>query len=53
MRSVASLPEYTTVVGQAFSPCGQFYAAATRTGDVAIWRTGQVPKSKKKNLFVF
>lgn len=41
MRSVSNLPEYTTVVGQVFS-CGQFYAAATRAGEVAVWRTGDL-----------
>lgn len=40
MRSVASLPEYTTVVAQTFS--AQFYAAATRAGEVAIWRIGDM-----------
>ena len=45
MRSVASLPEYSTVVAQTFSHCGEFYAAAARRGEVAIWPARQVPPS--------
>jgi hypothetical protein len=58
MRGVLSLPEYTTVLGQTFSICSRFFAAATRAGDLAIWRTGQVSfkltfYGSAANLFVF
>jgi hypothetical protein len=38
MPSIASLPEYTTVLAQVFSPDGELYAAATLAGDLAVWR---------------
>jgi hypothetical protein len=38
MPSIASLPEYTTVLAQVFSPDGDLYAAATLAGDLAVWR---------------
>ncbi len=47
MRGVLSLPEYTTVLGQTFSSCSRFYAAATRAGDLAIWRTGDMTGSEE------
>jgi len=39
MPSVATLPEYSTVLAQVFSPDGQLYAAGTAAGDLAVWRT--------------
>jgi len=48
MPSVATLPEYTTIFSQVYSPCGEYLAAGSGTGVVAVWkvphllaRTGQ------------
>ena len=37
MRTARSIPEYTTILGQAMSPCGSWYVAATTTGQLAVW----------------
>ena len=34
---ISQLPEYTTILGQAMSPCGSWYVAATVTGELAVW----------------
>ena len=34
---ISQLPEYTTILGQAMSPCGSWYVAATTTGHLAVW----------------
>ena len=34
---ISQLPEYTTILGQAMSPCGSWYVAATTTGQLAVW----------------
>ena len=34
---ISQLPEYTTILGQAMSPCGSWYVAATITGELAVW----------------
>ena len=39
VRTARSIPEYTTILGQATSPCGSLYAAATLEGQIAVWRT--------------
>ena len=38
MPSVASLPHYTTVLAQTFSQDGEYYAAGTAAGDLAVWK---------------
>ena len=37
-----SVPEYTTILAQVFSPCGQYYAAGTVEGQVAVWKVSQL-----------
>ena len=42
MFSHRSVPEYTTILAQVFSPCGQFYASGTTDGQVAVWKVAQL-----------
>jgi len=42
MPIIRSVPEYTTILAQVFSPCGQFYAAGTIDGQVAVWKVSQL-----------
>jgi len=42
MPSLRSVPEYTTILAQVFSPCGQYYAAGTVEGQVAVWKVSQL-----------
>jgi len=42
MPSLRSVPEYTTILAQVFSPCGQFYVAGTVAGQVAVWKVAQL-----------
>ena len=42
MKTVRSIPQYTTILSQAISPCGSLYAAATVDGFVNIWKTSQL-----------
>ena len=37
-----SVPEYTTILAQVFSPCGQYYAAGTVEVQVAVWKVSQL-----------
>ena len=46
LRSAASVPVYTTILGQATSPCGSLYAAATVDGVIAVWRITSLSSSR-------
>merc|ERR1719397_2136546 len=37
VSTVQQLPQYTTVLAQAMSPCGSWFAAATAQGKLAVW----------------
>lgn len=53
MPSVASLPHYTTVLAQTFSQDGEYYAAGTAAGDLAVWKVSQlVARGEKRPHFV-
>jgi len=53
MPSLRSVPEYTTILAQVFSPCGQYYASGTLDGQVAVWKVahlvarGEVDRGKE------
>lgn len=42
---ISQLPEYTTLLGQAMSPCGSWYAAATTEGDLAVWSLAELKEA--------
>jgi len=46
LRSAASIPVYTTILGQATSACGSLYAAASVDGIIAVWRTSSLSSGK-------
>ena len=46
LRSAASIPVYTTILGQATSACGALYAAASVDGIIAVWRTSSLSSGK-------
>ena len=45
MSRISQLPEYTTLLGQAMSPCGSWYAAATTEGDLAVWSLAELKEA--------
>jgi THO complex subunit 6 len=50
MPSITSLPHYTTVLAQVFSPDGEYYAAGTAAGDLAVWRVSSlVARGEKRS----
>lgn len=52
MRTVRSIPQYTTILSQAMSKCGSFYAAASIDGNIAVWRTSHLLGTEKRNPIV-
>ena len=46
LRSAASIPVYTTILGQATSACGSLFAAASVDGIIAVWRTSSLSSGK-------
>jgi len=36
------VPEYTTILAQVFSTCGQYYAAGTVEGQIAVWKVSNL-----------
>ena len=46
LRCAASIPVYTTILGQATSACGALYAAASVDGIIAVWRTSSLSSGK-------
>jgi len=54
MPGVLSVPEYTTVLGQTFSPDGELYAACSVAGKVSVWRVSDLlTKGTRKPLASF
>ena len=52
MRTVETIPQYTTVLAQAVSCCGSYYAAATVDGVIKVWKTSQLISAEKGNPIV-
>ena len=46
VSSVSKLPQYTTILGQAMSPCGSWYAAASVQGEIAVWSLAGLRESE-------
>jgi len=42
MKTVRSIPQYTTILNQAMSPCGQLYVSATVDGYIGVWRVSEL-----------
>ena len=42
MKTVRSIPQYTTILSQAMSPCGQLYVSATVDGYIGVWRVSEL-----------
>jgi len=42
MKTARSIPQYTTILSQAMSPCGNLYVSATIDGYIGVWRISEL-----------